>query len=89
MQGTTKQDTQDLLRNPLPREEPIQPVAQPSVIHTDATCDKNPVEIVNGDKGERVINLQKVLAKLGLDPGPIDGTFEIATVAASQAIPGE
>ena len=70
------------LRNPVPREEPIQPVAQPSVIHTDATCDKNPAEIVNGEKGERVINLQKVLAKLGLDPGPIDGTFGAATVAA-------
>ena len=58
-------------------EEPIQPVAQPSVIHTDATCDKNPVEIVNGAKGERVINLQKVLAKLGLDPGPVDGKFKV------------
>ncbi len=82
LQGTTKQDTQDVLRNPVPREEPIQPVAQPSVIHTDATCDKNPAEIVNGEKGERVINLQKVLAKLGLDPGPIDGTFGAATEAA-------
>src|SRR6476619_191498 len=57
-------------------------IAQPSVIHTDATCDKNPTVLVSGDKGERVINLQKVLAKLGLDPGPVDGTFGAPTLAA-------
>ena len=62
--------------------KPQSAIAQASVIHTDATCDKNPVEIVSGDKGERVINLQKVLAKLGLDPGPVDGTFGAATLAA-------
>ena len=78
----TTQDTQEVLRNIVPREEPIQPVEQASVIHTDATCDKNPVEIVNGAKGERVINLQKTLAKLGFDPGPVGGTLGAATLAA-------
>ena len=69
--------------------KPQSAIAQASVIHTDATCDKNPAEIVSGDKGERVINLQKVLAKLGLDPGPVDGTFGAAYRSCNQGIPGK
>ena len=64
--------------------KPQSAIAQASVIHPDATCDKNPAETVSGDKGERVINLQKVLAKLGLDPGPVDGTEGAPTVAADK-----
>ena len=47
----------------------------------DASCDNNPGTIVNGAKGDRVINLQKSLNKLGF-PDNIDGIFGAKTEGA-------
>ena len=38
-------------------------------------CDSTSTVIVNGARGDQVVNLQKSLKKLGFDPGVIDGIF--------------
>ena len=48
----------------------------------DASCDTSPGVIVNGARGDQVVNLQKSLKKLGFDPGVIDGIFGGKTEAA-------
>ena len=48
----------------------------------DASCDTSPGVIVNGARGDQVVNLQKSLKKLGFDPGVIDGIFGSKTEVA-------
>ena len=45
-------------------------------------CDSTSTVIVNGARGDQVVNLQKSLKKLGFDPGVIDGIFGGKTEAA-------
>ena len=49
---------------------------------SDATCDTTSTVIVNGARGDQVVNLQKSLKKVGFDPGVIDGIFGGNTEAA-------
>ena len=49
---------------------------------SDATCDTTSTVIVNGARGDPVVNLQKSLKKVGFDPGVIDGIFGSKTEAA-------
>ena len=45
-------------------------------------CDTTSTVIVNGARGDQVVNLQKSLKKIGFDPGVIDGIFGGNTEAA-------
>ena len=45
-------------------------------------CDTTSTVIVNGARGDPVVNLQKSLKKVGFDPGVIDGIFGSKTEAA-------
>ena len=45
-------------------------------------CDTTSTVIVNGARGDQVVNLQKSLKKVGFDPGVIDGIFGGNTEAA-------
>ena len=49
---------------------------------SDATCDTTSTVIVNGARGDQVVNLQKSLKKIGFDPSVIDGIFGGNTEAA-------
>ena len=51
---------------------------------TAQECDNSPGVLVNGARGDRVVNLQKSLKKVGFDPGVIDGIFGGNTESAAK-----
>ena len=65
----TTQDTQEVERNLVPREEPIQPMAGGD------TCDPNAQTIKKLSSGPLVTRLQNLLAERGFNPGSADGIF--------------
>jgi hypothetical protein len=57
-------------------------VSPAPAIPTGGSCDTNPNLLLKDSTGARVTNLQKSLAKLNFDPGPIDGIFGPKTESA-------